>query len=58
MKTMKVPRGTARTLRRSAPPMKPPSSEAQAAMLSDQKHLNRKMGIALFQKHGTARIPF
>jgi hypothetical protein len=58
MKTMKIPRGTARTLRRAAMPMKPPSIEAQAAMLADQKHLNRKMNIALFQKHGTARIPF
>jgi hypothetical protein len=58
MKIMKVLRGSARGLRRSVLPMARPSAEAQAAMRADQKHLNRKMGIALFQKHGTARIPF
>lgn len=58
MKTIKVPRGTARRARRTAVPMRAPSLEAQAAMLSDRLALNRKMGNALFKRHGTNRLPF
>jgi hypothetical protein len=59
MKTMKVPRGTARTARRAAGfPIRAPSLAAQAAMLSDRLALNRKMSNALFKQHGTNRLPF
>lgn len=69
MKTMKVPRGTARTLRRAyllrgwrliagAAKMLSPSSESMVAMLADQKVANRKLGILLFMKPTTTRVSF
>jgi hypothetical protein len=57
MKQMKVPRGTARASRRIGL-MAPPSAAAQVQMAAVQAALNVKMGIALFHKHGNARLPF
>ncbi len=58
MKQMKVPRGTARAKRRASGSMDKPSVASLIQMAKDQMHLNMKMGIALFHKHGTARLPY
>ena len=58
MKLIKVPRGTARAKRRTGGEMLPPSAAAQAQQAADRKAANVKMGIALFQKHGTAHLPY
>ncbi len=65
MKIMKTKRGTSRSLRRAEAEcgwkkdakisgMLPPSLPAQAQMLSDRQKANRKLGIKMFLKHGSA----
>lgn len=57
MKQMKVPRGTARAKRRTGL-MVPPSAAALAQEAQAQAQLNVKMRVALFHKHGSARLPY
>ena len=58
MKTMNIPRGTARAKRRNGNEMTPPSADALSQMAAHWAYMNRKMATALFFKHGKAKLPF